>query len=183
MLYHCPALIIQPVYWVAMHSCSALKFTLCLPAISVSSTQRTYSWKSEWITCFSGTRVSISSKFILKIPLWQKFRICNGFLRLDKVWTAQGRCSWENCPPCQLLVVSIYASPYLFFSGDDRPQIKMHRLPHRDVCLCPAGCWDHCPRPWSEVSNYHRFSSESYRALHFLAVPFHSSFLSASSTD
>lgn len=176
----------QLVRWVAVHSCSLLKFTLCLPDISVSSTQITverYSWKNEWITGFSGDRVSISSRFILSIPLWQKFRICNGSLRLDKVWTAQGKCSWEDFPPCQLLVVSIYASAYLFFAGDDRPQIKMHRLPHRDVCLCPAGCWDHCPRPWGEVSDYHLFSSASYRSLHFLALQFHSNFLSASFTD
>lgn len=51
------------------------------------------------------------------------------------------------------------STPCFFSSslGDYRPQIKMHGLPHRHLCLRPAGCWDHRPRPWGQVSAYHPF--------------------------
>lgn len=50
-------------------------------------------------------------------------------------------------------------NPCLSFSGDDWPQIKMHRFPHRHVRLCPVGRWDYCPCPWGKVS-YNPYLSE-----------------------
>lgn len=46
-------------------------------------------------------------------------------------------------------------NPRLSSSGDDGPQIQMHRFPHGHLRLCPVGCWDYCPCPWGKVSCNH----------------------------